>query len=210
MLFGLYLFSLPLQLLTTGSVLQQDSIPLVVLTAVHAGVIVAVFWMLLGNAIVATQVVEDGTPAAVVPLSILSVLFFAGATYIALDTAFGLTTVFQSHPPQELRGVAMFILTSIWPAATVLVYFAIMSYVIVHTLKEVKPLLWYGLSFGLFVLSQLAFFLLSGVLCRASNAVVDASFIATILETASLVALFFAWRSITEESWDEGWYNAKP
>jgi hypothetical protein len=209
MLFGLYLFSLPLQLLTTGSVLTQNSVPIVVLTALHAGVIAAVFWMLLGNAIVATQVVEDGTPAAIVPLSIIGFLFFAATTYVSLDTAFGLTTVFQSNPPAEMRGVAMFILTSIWPAATVLVYFAIMSYVVVHTLKEVKPLLWYGASFVLFVLSQLAFFLLSGVLCRASNSVVDGSFIATVLETCSLVVLFFAWRSITEESWDEGWYNAK-
>jgi hypothetical protein len=210
MLFGMYLFSLPLQLLTTGSVLTQNSIPIIVLTAIHAGVIAAVFWMLLGNAIVATQVVEDGTPAAIVPLSTISFLFFAATTYVSLDTAFGLTTVFQSHPPEEIRGVAMFILTSIFPAATVLVYFAVMAYVVVHTLKEVKPLVWYGLSFVLFILSQLAFFLLSGVLCRASNAIVDASFIATILETCSLVVLFFAWRSITEDSWDEGWYTAKP
>ena len=53
-------------MLTTGSVLTQNSVPIIVLTALHAGVIAAVFWMLLGNAIVATQVVEDGTPAAIV------------------------------------------------------------------------------------------------------------------------------------------------
>lgn len=62
----LYLISLPLQLLTTGSLLQQGSTPLVVLTAIHVGVVVALFWALLANAIVATQVVEDGSFASLV------------------------------------------------------------------------------------------------------------------------------------------------
>jgi hypothetical protein len=34
---------------------------LTVLTAIHAGFVAATFWSLLGNALVATQVVEDGT-----------------------------------------------------------------------------------------------------------------------------------------------------
>ena len=57
----LYLISLPLQLFTTGSFLKQGSMALVVFTAFHAGVVVALFWGLLANAIVATQVVADGT-----------------------------------------------------------------------------------------------------------------------------------------------------
>ena len=66
----LYFISLPFQLLTTGAVLQQGSTALVVLTAIHAGIIAGLFWTLLGNAIVSTQVVEDGT------LSSLIVCFF--------------------------------------------------------------------------------------------------------------------------------------
>ena len=62
----LYLFTLPLQLITTGSLLEQGSTALIALTAVHAGAVVALFWALLANAIVATQVVEDGTLASLV------------------------------------------------------------------------------------------------------------------------------------------------
>jgi uncharacterized membrane protein len=62
----LYLISLPLQLLTTGSLLEQGSTPLVALTAIHVGIVVALFWALLANAIVATQVVEDGSFASLV------------------------------------------------------------------------------------------------------------------------------------------------
>jgi hypothetical protein len=56
-----YAVSLPLQLLTTTGVLRQGSTALVVLTAVHAGVVTALFWSLVANAVVATQIVEDGT-----------------------------------------------------------------------------------------------------------------------------------------------------
>jgi len=62
----LYFISLPFQLLTTGAVLQQGSLALVVLTAIHAGTVAALFWTLLGNAIVSTQVVEDGTLSSLI------------------------------------------------------------------------------------------------------------------------------------------------
>lgn len=53
-----YLVSLPLQLVTTGSLLKQSSTALVAVTAVHMGIVAALFWALLANALVATQVVE--------------------------------------------------------------------------------------------------------------------------------------------------------
>ena len=45
-----------LQLITTGGFLEQGGVPLVVITALHAGMLAAFFWMLLANALVATQV----------------------------------------------------------------------------------------------------------------------------------------------------------
>lgn len=62
----LYFISLPLQLVTTGSFLTQGTTGLVVVTAIHAGVVAALFWTLLGNAIISTQVVEDGTLSALI------------------------------------------------------------------------------------------------------------------------------------------------
>jgi hypothetical protein len=74
----LYLLTLPLQLLTTGSLLQQGTKALVVLTSIHAGLVAAMFWGLLANALVATQVVEDGTLSSLIvrPLSLLSLRSF--------------------------------------------------------------------------------------------------------------------------------------
>lgn len=61
-----YLITLPLQLISTGSFLEQGTTPLVVFTAIHAGAVAALFWTLLGNAVIATQIVEDGTPSSLV------------------------------------------------------------------------------------------------------------------------------------------------
>lgn len=45
----LYFISLALQLITTSSFLEQGTTALVAITAVHAGVVAALFWTLLGE-----------------------------------------------------------------------------------------------------------------------------------------------------------------
>lgn len=61
MFLGLYFLTLAFQIVTTGSFLEQGSEPLVIVTAIHAGLVALTFWLLLANALVATQVVEDGS-----------------------------------------------------------------------------------------------------------------------------------------------------
>lgn len=201
----LYLFTLPLQLLTTGSLLEQGSTALVALTAIHAGVVVALFWVLIANAIVATQWIEDGTMTSIIPLSIISLIFFGGTLYIALDVALGITEAVGglSNPPERIKSIPLFVLTSIWPPVSVIIYLVIMSYIVLQVLNEMRPLWYYLLSAALFVLAQLAWFLLNKVICKGSNQKIDGSFVATILETLAVWVLFLAWRSITEETWDE-------
>ncbi|KAI0044476.1 hypothetical protein FA95DRAFT_1562228 [Auriscalpium vulgare] len=202
-----YLLTLPLQLVTTGAFLTQGTGALAALSAVHAGAVAALFWALLGNALIATQVVEDGTLAALVPFGFFSAAFFAATTYIALDVAFSWTSVFgPSSPPASLHSIPLFVLTSIWPLVAALGYFLIMGYIVLFVLRESRPMWFYVLAGILFVLSQLDYFLLNKVICDGASAKIDGSFIATILETAAVVTLFFAWKSITEESWDDDIY----
>jgi hypothetical protein len=201
-----YLISLPLQLITTGSLLEQGSTALVALTAVHAAIVAALFWSLLANALIATQVVEDGTPSSLIPFGIISALIFAGTLYIALDVGLGFTSTLQSDVPAGLHSIPLFVLTSIWPAAAFVIYFVMMTYIVLGVLNEIRPMWFYVISGILFVLSQLAYFLLGKVVCDGTHAKIDGSFIATILETAAAGVLFLAWKSITEESWDEDPY----
>ncbi|KAF5312579.1 hypothetical protein D9619_002465 [Psilocybe cf. subviscida] len=224
----LYLFTLPLQLVTTGSFLQQGSTALIAVTAVHVGAVVALFWSLLANGLVATQIVEDGTLASLVPFGIFTLITLGVGIYISLDIALGVTTVIGgvSKPPQALTSIALFVLTSIWPAVAdiyeyssgpptfafstnfpcAIIYFLIMTYIVLRVLNETRPMWYYILSAALFVLAQLAWLLLGKTICNGSNMKIDGSFIATILETASVGVLFLAWKSITEESWDDEYY----
>ncbi|TFK45287.1 hypothetical protein OE88DRAFT_1669482 [Heliocybe sulcata] len=204
----LYLLTLPFQLVSTGAFLEQGSTALTVVTAIHAGLVAALFWALLANAIVATQVVEDGTLSSLIPFHFFTLAFFAATTYIALDTAFMYTHTFgPSAPPEALHGTALFVLTSIWPAAAAILYFALMLYIVLGILNEVRPVWYFILAATVFVLSQLDYFLLNKVICRGSNTRVDGSFVATILETAAVGILYLAWKSITEDSWDDAYYE---
>ncbi|KAG6877154.1 hypothetical protein C0993_009912 [Termitomyces sp. T159_Od127] len=208
-LLAVYAVTLPLNAITTGSFIRQGSTALVVLTAIHAGFVVAFFWGLLANAIVATQIVEDGTWSSLLPYTIFSVLLFALGTYLALDTALGATNTIggASSPPQSLRSISLFVVLSIWPLLCALLYLVLMAYIVIKVLREYRPMIFYGLAAVLFVLGQLAWFLLGRVLCNASNHRIDGSFLATVLETAAIVVLFFAWRSITEGACASSFYH---
>ncbi|OCH89143.1 hypothetical protein OBBRIDRAFT_794585 [Obba rivulosa] len=202
--FILYLLTLPFQLLSTGSFLEQGSTALTAITAVHAGFVAATFWTLLGNGIVSTQVVEDGTLSALIPFNFFTLAFFVATTYIALDVAFSFTTVFgPSNPPQALHSVPLFVLTTIWPLAAVILYFCLMIYVVLGILNEVRPVWYFVLAAVLFVLSQLDYFLLNKVICRGSSEKIDGSFVATVLETAAVGVMYLAWKGITEDDWDD-------
>lgn len=108
------------------------------LTAIHAGLVVTLFWALLGNAIIATQIIEDGTLSSLIvrfpsfprrfenlhhfeqPFTIISIFFFVATTYISLDVALLFNTTFgPSNPPQSLNSITLFVLTSLWPGVYV-------------------------------------------------------------------------------------------
>lgn len=57
----------------------------------------------------------------------------------------------------------------------------------------------FSLAAILFILSQGAYYGINYQICKGTNAKVDGSFLATLLETGSITALFVAWRSITED-----------
>lgn len=114
---AMYLLTLLLQLISTGSLLSQGSVALVTITAIHAGTIAALFLTLLANAVIATRVVEDGTLYSLVPLGSFASIFFILTAYISLDVGLGITTTLgYSNPPRALHSVPLFVLTSVWPA----------------------------------------------------------------------------------------------
>jgi len=208
-LLGIYALTCLFQLLDTGSFLKQASTPLSVLTAIHLGLVAALGWALLGNAVVSLQWVEDGTISSLVPFWGLIGAFFIATTFISLDTAFGWTKAFgPSTPPIAQKNIPLFVLTTLWPAIAVVVYLFVMIFVILRILRERRPVGLFIAAFILFAIGQVFYYEVSKYICKASHSKVDGSFIATLFETASVFMLFAGWKSITEESWEEDrWYN---
>lgn len=73
-----------------------------------------------------------------------------------------------------------------------------MAYVITVVLREKKPLAYLTSAFIVMAASQVVLFLANDPLCKASQQKVDGSFIATLLETISVVLLIVTWSSVTE------------
>lgn len=158
-----------LQIVTMTSLLKQGSKGLVVVSAIHIAIIVVFFWLLLGNALIATQVVEDGTAAALAPLSIFSILFFVATLYISLDTGLHWSQAFHltsTADVENLKGTALFVFSLILPAAFSVLYILIMLYIVIKVLDERKPAILYLASFAFLVAAQLIFFLTSQPLCN--------------------------------------------
>lgn len=80
--------------------------------------------------------------------------------------------------PAYLLGISHRCVPSLRPLDTVLtffilscaiIYFAIMTYIVLAVLNELRPMLFYILSAILFVLAQLAWLLLGKVICDVSK-----------------------------------------
>lgn len=84
----MYALSLIFQILTTGSFLRQTSTALVVLTALHLGLVAALGWALIANGLVSLQWVEDGTISSLAVSSFIVVTQPSELTrYISLSGA---------------------------------------------------------------------------------------------------------------------------
>ena len=95
-----------------------------------------------------------------------------------------------THPPScTTNGVGCHL------RCAALLYFILMVWIVTRILHEMRPLVLAGI---LFIFAQPAYFLLSRTICDGTNPKVDGSFIATALETATVIVLYLAWQGITE------------
>lgn len=84
-----------------------------------------------------------------------------------------------------------------------LLYYLVNIVVVHRILLEVKPVVLFTATFGVFVLSQAARYALSHRICTGTSQKVDGSFLGTLLETATVGLLYASWESITEDTWDD-------
>lgn len=62
--------------LVAGSFMKQGSLVLCIFTAIHQALLSTLFWCLLATALVATQMVEDGSMSSLLPIFMIWIFCF--------------------------------------------------------------------------------------------------------------------------------------
>ncbi|KAK2795455.1 hypothetical protein FQN52_005222 [Onygenales sp. PD_12] len=170
-------------------------------TAVHLGAIAATCWVLLLNAVVGFQLLDDGTPISVGLHLASGAILFIGTGYIALDTAFSWTGHFASSVDGDNRNLGLYVLYLLFPLVCLFVFFVLEAILVIRILGEMRPLLYLGASALLFAVGQVFQFVVSTHLCQAANGKINGAFFETLFTLLSVGMVWIFWSSITEDDW---------
>lgn len=169
-------------------------------TAVHVAAIVATLWILMLNAIVGYQLLDDGTPMSIGLIIGSAAALFIGTGYIALDTAFNWTGHFQSSHGGSNRNIGLYVLYQLCPLIFLFFYFVLESVLVLRVLGERKPMIYLIAAALLFAIGQIFNYVISVHICKPSHGKIDGAFFETLFTLLSVVAVWVFWSSITEVS----------
>lgn len=110
-------------------------------TAVHIASIVATLWILLMNAVVGYQILDDGTIASIGLIFGSAAALFVGTGYIALDTGFAFTDYWQDTVTSPTnRAYALYTLYQLVPLIFIVIFFILEAVLVLRVLGEVRPM----------------------------------------------------------------------
>lgn len=170
-------------------------------TAVHIAAIAATSWILLMNAFVGYQLLDDGTPVSIGLIGGSALAIFVGTGYIALDTAFSWTGYWDSSLQSPHRNIALYVLYQLAPLVFMFLFFVFESILVLRVLGETKPMLYLVAAALLFAIGQIFMYVVSVHICDPTNGKVNGALFETLFTLLSVVAVFAFWSSITEDDW---------
>jgi Chitin synthase export chaperone len=170
-------------------------------TALHLALITATLWILLLNALVGFQLLDDGTRLSLGLLVGSAAALFIGTGYIALDTAFSWTGHFDSSLHAPNRNIGLYVLYQLAPLVFLFSYFVLESILVLRILGERKPMIYLVAAALLFAIGQIFNYVISVHICNPTKGKIDGAFFETIFTLLSVVAVWTFWSSITEDDW---------
>ncbi|EPS27480.1 hypothetical protein POX_e06445 [Penicillium oxalicum] len=171
-------------------------------TAVHLAAITATVWILLMNALVGFQLIDDGTPASIGLISASAIALFIGTGYIALDTGFSWTGHFDSSLGDgNNRNIGLYVLYQLFPLVCLVLFFLLETVLVLRVLGEVRPMLYLVGAALLFAIGQIFQYVISTHLCQATSGKIDGALFETLFTLLSVVTIWGFWSSITEDDW---------
>lgn len=163
--------------------------------------IAATTWILMLNAVVGYQILDDGTPLSLGLIIASATIFFVGTGYIALDTGYGWTSTFASSQHDPNRNIGLYVLYQLAPLIFLFVFFVLESILVLRVLGETKPMYSLTAAALLFAIGQIFNYVISVHICNGTNGKINGAMFETLFTLLSVVTIWYFWSSITEDDW---------
>ncbi|KAI2471829.1 chitin synthase III catalytic subunit [Annulohypoxylon bovei var. microspora] len=170
-------------------------------TGIHIGMIIATTWVLLLNAVVGYQILDDGTPLSLGLMLISGAALFIGTGYITLDTGYHWTNEFTPDPNNHYRNIALYVLYQLAPLVFLVAFFVLEGVLVLRILGEVRPMIYLASAGILFALGQIFNYVVSPYICNGTAGKIDGALFETLFTLLSVVMIWVFWSSITEDDW---------
>ncbi|KAG6005439.1 hypothetical protein E4U54_000339 [Claviceps lovelessii] len=173
----------------------------VVFSSIHIGLIIATTWILMMNAVIGYQLIDDGTPLSISLVVVSAVVLFIGTGYIALDTGLQWTKYWNSSYELPNRNVALYVLYQLIPLIFLVAFFVLETILVLRILGELRPMVYLIAAAVLFAIGQIFNYAISRYICDGTSGKIDGSLFETLFTLFSIVAVWIFWSSITEDDW---------
>ncbi|KAI0506623.1 chitin synthase III catalytic subunit [Xylaria bambusicola] len=170
-------------------------------TGIHIGMIIATTWVLLMNAVVGFQLLDDGTPLSIGLIIVSAAILLIGTGYITLDTGFNWTSEFESSYRLPNRHIALYVLYQLVPLIFLVAFYVLEAILVLRVLGEVRPMIYLTGAAVLFALGQIFNYLISPYICNGTAGKIDGALFETLFTLLSVLMIWIFWSSITEDDW---------
>ncbi|KAF4338834.1 chitin synthase export chaperone [Fusarium beomiforme] len=183
----------------------------VAFSAIHIGMIIATCWILMLNAVVGYQIIDDGTPLSIFLVVFSAALLLIGTGYIALDTGFSWTGYWdQSYDAPRNRNIALYVLYQLVPLILLVAYLVLEAILVIRILGETRPMIYLAAAALLFAIGQVFNYAISKYICDGTSGKIDGALFQTLFTLLSVIMVWVFWSSITEDDWPMPVTNTYP
>ncbi|TPX07869.1 uncharacterized protein E0L32_010444 [Thyridium curvatum] len=177
----------------------------VAFSAIHIGFIIATTWILMLNAVVGYQIIDDGTPLSLALMVGSAAALLIGTGYIALDTGFQWTGYWDDSwkgPPDGTnRNIALYVLYQLVPLIFLVAFYVLEAVLVLRVLGEFRPMIYLTAAGLLFAIGQVFNYAISWHICEGTSGKIDGALFETLFTLLSVVMVWVFWSSITEDDW---------
>lgn len=163
--------------------------------------IVATIWILMLNAVVGYQIIDDGTPMSLGLIIASAGVLLIGTGYIALDTGLQFTGYWDSSYQSPNRNIALYVMYQLVPLVLLVAFFVLEAILVVRVLGETRPMIYLTAAGVLFALGQIFNYVISKHICDGTSGKIDGALFQTFFTLLSVVMIWIFWSSITEDDW---------